>query len=1087
MKERIRRWFESHREARMAYAALPPDIERKLRQAVRRIRSIVWLRGLLAVVAAAAIAILAIMAVDAMVMIYTSSIRWAMWGCGVAAVCATAIHMLARPLSKPFTPVRIAAMIERNRPEIEERLSTVVALLSNPETMAEGSSQLLEVLTDDAVRDVKDVSPRREFTMRTVKPKFIAAAAALGVIALLFAIWPKSMSRLVLRAVLPSAQVDNLYADNLSVSPGDAYVLEGAPLPFELAIKGGYPQQAYLRMLPAGADSETVERMRQTSSEKGEGEEIRYYRHFIAEVPGSFRYRVACGSALTRFYSITAVPVPAYTNLVVTCEPPAYTGQGAQTNPEGVMAVEAVAGSRIGIGIKTKRPLSSALILSDGEREGVPAADGTVEWSFELSEETAGMWSIRLHDAHGFTNTPVFNPVRIVKDLAPTIELVEPERLSFTLPPYGELPIRAIMRDDFGLAGAELRVGVGYAALERVRDVALAMVEPGVWKADVDVALANLIAGGVGKARVQLAARDNLPETLGGPQEAFSAVIEITLDRAAPSLAAQMLEEQADKLAKAADATVAALDEALREAKAALAEIDRQADEAAMRRLGASLAAINKAEMQVLEMIETAGEGMFESLVPEMRRLLQHTIQPARAQADVAMLSNPEARRPQVVKLIEILEDAIEAAAMLEDAVDERREAAEEAMEMADLADRQEALAEQAEQKEMTPEEMEAWRKAQEALKEEFGKRAEEPAPAPLEAAKKQAEALAEEIDKLKQEQEDLRETVEKLENPATAEEAKAELEQRTPEMPEDAAPEARAEALQQDVAERAEALQEQVAEMAEPFNALDESFKELISPVSEPLDSASSRMEAARQQAEAAAEQMAPPEPQAQEGQPMPDLDAAGEKMEDAAQSMKDASEALEKAGEAMDALSEQLGRRARDAANEALEAMKAAMEAAQEAQETPSQEGAPEEGAPQDGMPQEGAPSAPPSKPMQPAAEQAGKAAEQMKSLAEQLAQQAGLPQPGQPMPGRPEPGSPQPGLPEPGKGGAMKARPSDSPQPEGEQGLRGVPGVPADWFKMRGEMSTEALSDALESVPVEYRELVKAYFNELSKEGK
>ena len=1080
MKLGMRRHKQARAAAQVSFEALPPDIASKLRQAVRRIRSIIWMRGLLAVVAAAAIAILAIMAVDAMVMIYASGIRWAMWSCGVAAVAATAFHMLARPLSKPFTPARIAAMIERNHPELEERLSTVVELISQPGTAAEGSSQLLDVLTGDAVRDVMHVSPAREFTTRTVKPKLVVAAAAFGLIALLFVIWPQSMSRLVLRAVLPSAQVDNLYADNLSVSPGDAYVLEGEPLAFELAIEGGYPQQAFLRTQAAGADGEVVERMRQTSSEKGEGEEIRYYRHFMPEVAGSFRYRVACGSALTRFYDITAVPVPAYTNLVITCDYPAYTGVGVRTNEAGAMAVEAVAGSRIGIAIKTQRPLSSALILADGEREGVPAADGAVAWTFDLGEETAGLWSVRLHDAHGFTNAPAFHPVRIVKDMPPTIELVAPEKLAFTLPPYGELPIAYVVKDDFGIAAAELRVGAGYAPLERARDVALSPAGSGVWRGDDAIALSTLAVGGAGKVRVQLAVRDNLPEALGGPQEAFSAVIEITLDRTAESLAAQLLAEQYEKIAKTADAVTTALEEALREAQAGLAEIDRQADEPAVRRLGASLSAIVKAEGLIREMVGAAGEGMFESLVPEMRRLLQGTVEPAHAQADVAMLSNPAERRPEVVKLIAVLEGAVAAAQELEEDVAERKAAAEEASEMADMADRQEALAEQAEQETMTPEQMEAWRKEQEALKDEFEQKTEDPAaPKPLEAAKKQAEELAGAIDQLKQEQERLRETVAKLDDPAAAEKARAELEQGTPEMPQDASPEARAEAMQEGIAKRAEALQDQVSEMAEPFNALGEAFEELTKPISTPLDQASSSMDQAQKEAEEAAGQMEKPAPQEGNPEPKPDLDAAGEKMEDAAENMETASQALDKAGEAMDALSDKLEQMAQEAAKAAQEAMESAMDAAQEAQKAPPLEGEapPGETPPQ---PQPGAPQPPQPGAMQPAAEQAKKAAEQMKSLAEQLAQQAGLPVPGPPMPGQPEPGEPVPGAP-------PKGKPSDSPQPGGEQGEGGMLGVPADWFKTHGDMSPEALSDALESVPAEYRELVKAYFTELSKEAK
>ena len=243
----------------VSFDALPADIAAKLRQTARRIQAIIWMRGLLAVVAALAVSILAIMAVDAMVTIYASGVRWALWGCGVAAVAATAFRMLVRPLSKPFTPARLAALIERNHPELEERLSTVVELLSEPGTVAEGSSQLLEVLTVDAVRDVMHVSPRREFTARTVKPKLVAAAIALGVLALLFAIWPKSMGRLVLRAVLPSAQVDNLYAENLAVTPGDAVVIQGAPvvaeppLPREVVSQQAIGAQYTDPTMPTGA------------------------------------------------------------------------------------------------------------------------------------------------------------------------------------------------------------------------------------------------------------------------------------------------------------------------------------------------------------------------------------------------------------------------------------------------------------------------------------------------------------------------------------------------------------------------------------------------------------------------------------------------------------------------------------------------------------------------------------------------------------------------------------------------------------------------------------------------------------------
>ena len=110
MKLGMRMHKQARAAAQVSFEALPPDIASKLRQAVRRIRSIIWMRGLLAVVAAAAIAILAIMAVDAMVMIYASGIRWAMWSCGVAAVAAK----VAKDKEPPLMAASSAKKASRN-------------------------------------------------------------------------------------------------------------------------------------------------------------------------------------------------------------------------------------------------------------------------------------------------------------------------------------------------------------------------------------------------------------------------------------------------------------------------------------------------------------------------------------------------------------------------------------------------------------------------------------------------------------------------------------------------------------------------------------------------------------------------------------------------------------------------------------------------------------------------------------------------------------------------------------------------------------------------------------------------------------
>ena len=123
------------------------------------------------------------------------------------------------------------------------------------------------------------------------------------------------------------------------------------------------------------------------------------------------------------------------------------------------------------------------------------------------------------------------------------------------------------------------------------------------------------------------------------------------------------------------------------------------------------------------------------------------------------------------------------------------------------------------------------------------------------------------------------------------------------------------------------------------------------------------------------------------------------------------------------------------------------------------------------------------PPPGSMQDAAKNAQEAANQMKSLADQLAQQAGMPQ--APMPGQK---SQQKSNQKSQAESQQEGKPGDMKTKQGlPDALKNLGVTDASWFKMKGEMSSGDLDDALKSVPPEYRELVKAYFIELSKEAK
>ncbi|MGN1360221.1 MAG: hypothetical protein ACI4X9_07210, partial [Kiritimatiellia bacterium] len=293
-------------EHEVSFKDLPPEISRKLRQSANRIRRIIFLRGLMATLATGLIALLTIMGIDAAVVIYSSLLRWCFTLCGLGCVGLCAWLLLVKPMARRFTPAQLAALIEARHPELEERISTVVELLSMPETRERGSQQLVEVLKESAELDIKGVSPRREFTGRTIRAKLALALGAFFILALLIAIWPRHVGRLLVRAVVPSAEVSNVYADNVTVFPEDAMVLTGEPLEISLKVVDGFPGQANLlrEVVVDGEKRETTERMRQVDGEEGAARGDRVYRLLVPSVDHPFRYRVACGHALTRYYRI---------------------------------------------------------------------------------------------------------------------------------------------------------------------------------------------------------------------------------------------------------------------------------------------------------------------------------------------------------------------------------------------------------------------------------------------------------------------------------------------------------------------------------------------------------------------------------------------------------------------------------------------------------------------------------------------------------------------------------------------------------------------------------------------------------------
>ncbi|MBM4017915.1 MAG: DUF4175 family protein [Planctomycetes bacterium] len=757
-----------------AAGALPQPIAQALRRLIRRIREVILLRGISAVVATAAATLLLIMAIDARVVLFSDLARWLLTLSALAATAASAIWFLILPLARTITLTGIARAIEERHPELQERISSAVELLTSrdmPEIR--GSQALINALADEACRDAAHVRPRAEVPLKSARPFLLAAAGGLIVFAALLSIYP-SARRLLLRAVAPYLNLPNISAESmLRIRPGDAVIAEGQRLQVEVDVTSQAVHKAQFRkLMPDG--SESAEAM--TALPPGENDEPRFA---ITCPPAaeSFRYRVHAGDALSRYYTVTVVPPPVVKRLELRYDFPAYTGLAPVIEPDSAGEIKAVAGTAVTVSAVTNKPVKSAELQING-RPAEPKAeiatgpDGAAVCKFvvKLAPRMRGRWALNLSDEYGFSNSTGERILESLPDAPPVVKILAPEDRKLRLKPSDRLPVAYAMTDDFGLRGAEFSVETDS---RKRHAVPLPLGAPGETSrrpADAGRAaageaaldLASLPLLGARQFTFRLRGTDNLPRDLKGPQEGFSETVTVELDMAAPTYAMQVLAAEEEAIRKALEKILHELKKSKEDSvplKSILPKL-KAMNEDATKRLDRMRGHLGTAKATVAELLPRVQEGTFTGLAPKMASLATEVDGAHDKSGQVKLVETPDARGTLAAQTDVHIDRAIQIVLELLQQLHEMAGAARLAQSLEDLADRQEDLAAAKADAEMGADEPPLspsdWQKAEAQVSRDVGSLVRDTAAArQAQLAQDQARAkdLAAEARRLQQEQ----------------------------------------------------------------------------------------------------------------------------------------------------------------------------------------------------------------------------------------------------------------------------------------------------------------------------------------------
>lgn len=731
----------------------PPQsevIEARLKAVRGRIRGVQRTRGLMVVATVALGGLLILMALDFLFSPLPTALRVTMTALWALAVAAAAKHGFG-PLLKPIGLPQVARWLEVRHPEMEERLSTVLEPGSCDAGISPG---LMDSLARAAEADLGTVDANVEVrSARTTRVWARPAMGLLGLLALAFAVWPREASRLLVRAVVPfSEKTGNAAAGKFTITPGDIEVVAGDPVKITVAYTGT------AKALELWMEMETGTKISQAMTQTGRGN----FSYLMDPARAGFRYQVRAGREESDGHTVTVWPLPELLEPRARLEFPHYTGE-LPRDAEVDNGIEAVLGTSVVLTGRLNTAIASAWLEIDGKNavEGRierAASGGRVAFSWTLESSGSGLAVVKLKHRLGRVVDALEFPVRVLEDQPPSVVLLSPVQRDFKVRPDEVLPLKYEITEDFAVAKVAVEVDAGgnaQAMLDQLIPERVARSKPPRFPGKAPVSIGGLVSRfpGISTIRLRIRAEDARPANSGGPGTGYSDWVTLHVDQGAESLARQALREEHEGAKRT-------IEEAMRAAREGRERMDWQRGEIKKPELGENSRKVLKesaerlaaAEAKLNELARQMKESVHAQKADEVENAAKMAAK-AREELENSQLQDDPAQREE--KFDQAREDARAAEQQLEqvrNAMDRDRSKVEDLARLMELAQRQQELARQAEANVAKPEAAEKlpepWKNEQRQVGEQIKQQLRERPEGKAEALKKQAAqatALAEE------------------------------------------------------------------------------------------------------------------------------------------------------------------------------------------------------------------------------------------------------------------------------------------------------------------------------------------------------
>ncbi len=456
----------------MATVNLPDGIEQQLLALDRQVRDATFGRGISRLALIVPVTVGICLAADWWLGLSGSVRLLFVVGCGLLAI-AVAWREILRDFWRPVSLSELAALVERQHPELKERLTSLVEL---HEHETHGASLVMRDLlarqTTKAVErlDLSDTAP----AIRSPGTAVMAFAACVLLLAP-FAYSPVGYGLLWARLFAP---LGNFHWGSLEliVVDGDRVVAKGSDVAIQIELRqhsrsvaAKSDQQAIVWLHLTDAVGTKDSRRLEWDSDTGR------FATTLPRVTKSLQFQAVASGAQSELHRVDVADPPTIARLQLDVAPPAYTGLPARALDGAQGEVRAVERSRIIVRLGFSEPVASAELvwpipaeagIGDGLVADKPKVGRVIP--IRVSEDkrsatvealalSSGSFAIHLKNSVGLTNDDPPRSLVVDPDLPPAISLGGTEQPVAVRPDDRHL-ISAQIKDDYGLTAVELHL-----------------------------------------------------------------------------------------------------------------------------------------------------------------------------------------------------------------------------------------------------------------------------------------------------------------------------------------------------------------------------------------------------------------------------------------------------------------------------------------------------------------------------------------------------------------------------------------------------------------------------------------------------